>query len=110
MVDFHLTQALTGHGCFPDYLLRFGKADSEVCWFCGHARDDATHTLFECDAWAERRRTCCIMIGEEITADNLVQIMLDSEERWNVIHRFVKEVLKAKEEEERRENEAYMHS
>lgn len=66
-VNFHLTQALTGHGCFPEYLKRFRKKDSEECWFCEHAVDDVYHTLFTCDAWAERRRTCSSTVGEEIT-------------------------------------------
>jgi len=91
-----------GHGCFPEYLKRFGKTDSEECWFSGHATDNASHTLFECDAWVERRRTCSITIGEEISAENLVKIMLESAERWNTVNRYFNEVLKAKEEEERR--------
>jgi hypothetical protein len=33
MVDYHLTQALTGHGCFSGYLHRFGKLPSPM--FCG---------------------------------------------------------------------------
>lgn len=101
-VDFHLTQALTGHGCFPEYLKRFVNADSEECWFCGHEVDDAFHTLFECDAWAEQRKTCSLTLGKEISPDNLVRMMLDSADKWNAITKYVNEVLKAKEEEERR--------
>ena len=42
------------------------------------------------------------MLGEEISAGNLVKIMLDSEEQWNTVNRHVNEVLKSKKEEERR--------
>lgn len=101
-VDFHLTQALTGHGCFPKYLKIFGKADSEKCWFCRHIKDDAAHTLFVCDAWAERRRICSLTVGEEISPDNLARIMLDSADKWETVNKYANEVMKAKEEEERR--------
>lgn len=43
-VDFHLTQILTGHGCFKSYLYRFKHEDDPFCTFC--AKDiieDAEH-------------------------------------------------------------------
>lgn len=35
---------------------------------------------------------------EDISADNLVKIMLDSTEGWDLVNKYVNEVLKAKEE------------
>lgn len=102
MVDFHITQVLTGHGCFAAYLKRFGKTDSEECWFCRHSTDDASHTLFECDAWAERRRRCCMLVREEIHPENLVTIMLSEKENWEAVSRYINSVMSAKEEEERK--------
>lgn len=32
--NFRLTQVLSGHGCFPAYLHRFGILDSPNCWYC----------------------------------------------------------------------------
>jgi len=52
---FHLTQALSGHGCFAHYLHRIGKLGSPACWYCQTPNDDAFHTLFMCDAWHGRR-------------------------------------------------------
>lgn len=54
-VDFHLTQFLTGHGCYPAYLHKLRKLDSLACLYWGHAEDDANHTIFECDVWKTRR-------------------------------------------------------
>lgn len=34
MMDFHLTQALSGHGCFGSYLRRIWKEASECCHLC----------------------------------------------------------------------------
>ncbi|XP_043502783.1 uncharacterized protein LOC122524538 [Polistes fuscatus] len=32
---FHTTQLMTGHGCFPAFLHRIGKAISPQCFHCG---------------------------------------------------------------------------
>lgn len=55
-LSFHLTQAVTGHGCFNSYLFRFGKTDSPSCWWCPDVVDDPAHTLFVCDRFADETR------------------------------------------------------
>ncbi|KAI4476944.1 hypothetical protein M0804_013124 [Polistes exclamans] len=44
---FHTTQLMTGHGCFPAFLHRIGKASSPQCFHCGANVDDAHHTLVD---------------------------------------------------------------
>lgn len=44
-VDFYLTQALSGHGCFGSYLFRFKKRRSPGCLICDQ-EDTPDHTLF----------------------------------------------------------------
>ncbi|XP_043494159.1 uncharacterized protein LOC122519059 [Polistes fuscatus] len=51
---FHTTQLMTGHGCFPAFLHRIGKAISPQCFHCGANEDDADHTLVDCPAWSVR--------------------------------------------------------
>ncbi|KAE9545560.1 hypothetical protein AGLY_001103, partial [Aphis glycines] len=101
-VDFHITQALTGHGCFAQYLHRFGLLEEACCWFCGHLNDDPNHTFFECDAWHNKRRELNMLIGEEVTAENLVSNMIHSKDKWNAISNYIHYVLTKKENEERR--------
>lgn len=48
---YHLSQALSGHGCFRKYLYAKKRADSPYCVYCRTAEDDAAHTLFECPQW-----------------------------------------------------------
>jgi hypothetical protein len=96
MVDYHLTQALTGHGCFSGYLHRFGKLPSPECMFCDYHTDDAHHTLFECDAWYERRRIMNTLIGEDITAETMVGVMMESTKRWNIEADFIHQVMQKK--------------
>jgi len=105
-VNYRLTQALSGHGCFSYYLHRFGKLDSPTCWFCGHATDDAYHTIFICDAWHSRRTRMNILLGQDITPDNMTEVMRSSTEAWTTVDGFINEVLHKKEEEERRRKNA----
>lgn len=74
---FHLAQALSGHGCFTQYLCRFGKLESPECWYCGHPEDNAHYTIFKCDAWYTRRRRLKELINSEITPENVVDIMME---------------------------------
>jgi len=48
-VDFYLTQALSGHGCFRIFLKRFGHDTEDGCPECGSGIvEDAQNVLFEC--------------------------------------------------------------
>ncbi|KMQ86127.1 reverse transcriptase [Lasius niger] len=49
-MSFHLTQLMTGHGCFARFLHRISKRATRDCNFC-REEDDALHTLRECPAW-----------------------------------------------------------
>lgn len=42
-VNFHMTQVLTGHGCFDDYLRRIGREFTTACHHCT-AVSDTAHT------------------------------------------------------------------
>ncbi|KAH1006908.1 hypothetical protein HUJ05_007595 [Dendroctonus ponderosae] len=44
---YFLTQALSGYGCFKDYLLKIGRVGDGECWYCGE-QDSPQHTLFVC--------------------------------------------------------------
>lgn len=59
-LDYHLTQALTGHGCFQTYLFRMGRAQSPACLLCGCSNDGVEHTLFVCSYWAGDRRAASL--------------------------------------------------
>ncbi|XP_046677498.1 uncharacterized protein LOC124365550 [Homalodisca vitripennis] len=53
--DFFLTQYLTGHGQFNDYLFRMRLHDKPTCKYCLDKIDDAEHTFFECARWKDYR-------------------------------------------------------
>jgi hypothetical protein len=47
-VTFHMSQALSGHGCFQKYLHSRNKSHSPECIHCSASLDDAEHTIFDC--------------------------------------------------------------
>lgn len=98
---YHITQALSGHGCFAAYLHRFGLLESARCWFYGRASDDALHTFFECPAWEVQRAELVQKIGA-FTPKDLAGKMTGEKRSWDAAAGFVAGVLKTKEEEERR--------
>ena len=54
-LTFRLTQALSAHGCFRSYLLRFKRAADSYCTYCMDPEDTAEHTLFTCPRWEDER-------------------------------------------------------
>ncbi|XP_025199258.1 uncharacterized protein LOC112597427 [Melanaphis sacchari] len=76
LVNFHITQFLTRHGCFE-------------------------HALFICDRWWRRRRALEVATDTEFTPETVVNTMLESRAKWDTVCGYVVEVLKTREEEER---------
>nr|XP_012235910.1 PREDICTED: uncharacterized protein LOC105680055 [Linepithema humile] len=100
-LEFHLTQVLTGHGCFGDYLCRIGKEHTTRCYHCAAGRDSAQHTLAECEAWTGERRALTAVVGEDLSLPALIQAMLEGEEKWRAASDFCSAVMLQKEEVER---------
>ncbi|KAJ3617034.1 hypothetical protein MTP99_009165 [Tenebrio molitor] len=99
-LDFHLIQALTGHGCFAAFLHRIGKQQDDGCWYCG-VSDDAEHTLFVCEKWDHERLSLMRKTTSWPTTENFTDILLQSGENWNAAVVFVRRVLTEKEKHER---------
>ena len=98
---FRLTQVLSGHGCFGNYLCRLGREPTEACHHCSSLRDDAQHTLEACPAWANERRTLCAAIGSDLSLPTVIAAMVDSEEKWRAVQSFCEDVMTQKEAAER---------
>lgn len=100
-VDYHLSQALTGHGCFQSYLYRIKKAGTPDCECQMGIIDDPEHTLFSCSRFRAGRSRLEAEIGEKISRDNMIEIMLRGKLNWARVQGFVKATLIQKETEER---------
>ncbi|XP_012230473.1 uncharacterized protein [Linepithema humile] len=90
-----MTQFLTGHGCFSEFLHRIGRADSEYCHHCLDEIDTAQHTLESCSSWDAER--------DELTRiiQTIIDSILDSVDKWRAFSTFCTRVLTCKEAAER---------
>lgn len=99
-MNYHLTQAFTGHGCFQQYLWRIKKAETTECT-CGGDRDDAEHTLFVCSRFLRHRIQLEAQTGERLEVRNMVEVMLKSKMNWKYVQTYVETIMLQKEREER---------
>lgn len=100
---YHITQILTGHGCFQAYLHRIGKAANPSCIMCTSGEiDDSEHTLLRCEHFREGRLTMEKQLGTQLSVDNIVPLMLEGEKNWMTIQMFMEIIMREKESLERR--------
>ncbi|KMQ85305.1 reverse transcriptase [Lasius niger] len=72
-VTYRMTQVLTGHGCFGEYLCRIQKERTARCHHCGHERDSAQHTLEDCALWAAERAELVAAVGRDLSLPAVVK-------------------------------------
>lgn len=121
-LTFHLTQALTGHGCFRSYLKRMNRAEDAYCVYCMDPDDTADHTIFACPRWTDDRARMSELLRrppnaadvEELLCGPLADAMPDDPaQRTKLLHqaatnrneffKMVHNILRTKEEDEREE-------
>ena len=102
-MEYRLTQALSGHGCFGNYLAKRVHRPTSSCRLCEEEEDDAEHILFTCPAHDDDRRRATAEIGAALSKDKLIPTMLASQEKWDQIATFIRRVIETKEEKEREE-------
>ncbi len=81
-VDYYLTQFLTGHGCFREYLFKYKHDDSPYCPTCTGVVENVEHIFFECPRFGDTRQVLTEIVGHRITPENVLNAMLKSEESW----------------------------
>lgn len=74
-ISFHLTQALSGHGCFNSYLFKRGRVDSPDCIWCPGVRDNAEHTLFSCERYASKRVQLLAELGRPARPEDVQSLL-----------------------------------
>lgn len=103
-MTFHLTQLMSGHGCFASYLFRIGKAESPGCNHCTSGQTDTPeHTLQECGAWDAHRARLREVVGQDnnLTLSAIVAEICGSPEAWAIFSCFASTVMQTKEKAER---------
>lgn len=85
-INFHLTQFLSGHGCYKKYLHRFGHARSPFCPECSDIEETPEHVMFECPRFRLERSEMIAVSGEDVSADNVIDRMCKNEDTWNAVN------------------------
>ena len=92
-VDFYLTQFLTGHGCFREYLNRFRLKTSAQCSYCNEQSQTARHVFFVCPKFDIERGTLSRQLSDRVSIDNIMHKMLGSQAHWDSVAKYVTSVL-----------------
>ena len=109
-MNLHLSQFLTGHGCFQSYLRRIKKTDSSMCVYCNEGGDTARHTFYVCPRWEEQRCRLANELGVAITPENTVEFMFEGADSWEHVGNYITTVLKQKETDEREAQKLLRHT
>lgn len=102
-VDYYLTQALSGHGCFMDFLFKRTRAETDRCLYCGET-DTADHTLFRCNKWEGIRSKYEAETGVAFEAGNIVRKMIESKLGWRQTYQAIRGIIEQKESDVRAAN------
>lgn len=97
-MGYHLAQVLTGHGCFKKYFYRIDKSVDERCG----GTDDADYTMFACSRWEEKRANLTASLGQEMSRNNIIELMVSRQEAWKSVEKFIIAVMTTKDQDERR--------
>ena len=101
LLTYRITQVITGHGCFGEYLRRIGAEETPVCHHCGAESDTAEHTVEMCEAFGTQRRDLIAAIGPNLSATALISALLAGGDRQRAVTLFCEEVMRLKESTER---------
>ena len=96
-VTYRLTQIITGHGCFGDYLFKIGRQTAAICIHCDKDTDSAQHTLETCPAWDTERRALVQEVGRNLSLPVVIRAMLAKESAWTAVVTFCETVMSQKE-------------
>ncbi|XP_018373067.1 PREDICTED: uncharacterized protein LOC108767600 [Trachymyrmex cornetzi] len=94
-LTFHMTQIITGHGCFQEYEIR--RAGSPACMHCVGAVDSARQTLEACPAWNVQRVTLKSIVGQDLAIGTIMKAIVRFEPKWEGFKRFCEEIMLEKE-------------
>jgi hypothetical protein len=101
-LTFRMSQILTGHGVFGEFLKRIGKEITSECHHCGTREDTTQHTLVACPAWEVPRRVLRTEVGEDLAPEALNRAVLGGRQGYSAVRAFCEQVMLAKKRAERK--------
>ncbi|KAH8381752.1 hypothetical protein KR093_001997, partial [Drosophila rubida] len=95
-VNYYLTQLLSGHGYFGEYLHQRGLRQQPSCVYGDADIDDAEHTFFSCTQWQAERELLKSQIDGIWRPQNVAKLLVRNEQNWTFIMRHVEKILRRK--------------
>lgn len=100
VLNYHLTQVITGHGSFGSFLFRIGKTDSALCPYCSLEEDTPDHTVIRCLRWNQERASLKGVIGNNLDLQSLITEISKNESSWIALASFARVVMSQKATDE----------
>lgn len=82
----NVTQFLMGHGGYRSYLNRFRHDGSEKCPACLDHDESVEHVIIKFHLFDEERRILDPQVRPNLSPENIVEVMLESEAKWKSIN------------------------
>ncbi|XP_037944340.1 uncharacterized protein LOC119677145 [Teleopsis dalmanni] len=103
-IEYNLTQILSGHGGFLEYLHRFHLSDSPYCPNCHNVVESAEHVAFSCERFNEEREILVEALGYLPSPNSIVHEMCSSSFKWKAVKTSATQIMRRLrlQEEERR--------
>jgi hypothetical protein len=100
-LTYRITQVLTGHGLFGEYLLKIQREVTSICHHCQEEEDTAQHTLERCPAWEEPRRILHLTFGDRLAPEAVIEAMTRGQQELAAVRNYCEQVMLAKERAEK---------
>jgi len=85
-VNHYLTQILSGHGCFKEYLYKYHHDEDPFCPSCVDINENAEHVFFHCPRYNTIRLNLSAELGEDPSVSNLIPHMCESQTKWDAVN------------------------
>lgn len=91
-VNFHMTEFLSGHGGFREYLHRIGKAVSPNCPHCVQVIESPEHVFFECPRFLEGRKELYKLVPG-VKVETLIGAMCKDKVTWDSVNSLIYKIM-----------------
>lgn len=95
--DHWVTQVLTGHGAFNEYLAARTLRESAECECAGHRIDGVKHVLCECPEYEPQREVLNSVLGENVTWPAIARELVSAKTIYKVFGGFCQCVMMIKQ-------------
>jgi hypothetical protein len=98
-INFHMTEFLSGHGGFREYLHRIGRAATPYCPKCITVIESPEHVFFECPRFMEERQELFKQLGSIVRVETLIGAMCRDKSSWAAVDSLIYKIMNSLQEQ-----------